>query len=272
MFDSADTPADSRMDFSILDLIFTELLDLAPFILLGFLAQAIDGALGMAFGVIVNAVLVGFLGIAPARASAHVHIAKIFTTAASGLSHYYQGNIDFRLFFRLLIPGLIGGVAGSLLLTNISGQIVAPIVLGYLLLVGVYLIGRAIIFSPKFKTPRFVRLIGAAGGFLDAIGGGGWGPVATSNLLVQGAEPRKVVGTVNSVEFFLTLVISATFILHMGVGQILGPVVGLLIGGVIAAPIGAFLAKYLEPRLMFVLVGIALTLTSGLAILKITGI
>lgn len=250
----------------ILELGSIEFVDLIPFILLGFLAQVVDGALGMAFGVIVNTVLVGFLGVPPARASTHVHLTKIFTTAASGISHYFHGNIDFKLFFRLLIPALLGGVLGSLLLSNINGDIIAPFVLGYLFLMGVFMIGRALSFSTRFRMPRFVVLIGSAGGFLDAVGGGGWGPVATSSLLVQGGEPRKVVGTVNSVEFFLTIVISVTFVLNLGVGEVVGPVIGLLIGGVIAAPIGAFLARHLNPRLMFTLVGIAITLTSGIAI------
>jgi hypothetical protein len=122
--------------------------------------------------------------------------------------------------------------------------------------------------SPKTRPPKFVSFIGATGGFLDSIGGGGWGPVATSNLLVQGAEPRTVIGTVNSAEFFLTILISAAFIVNLGFGDILGPTIGLMIGGVLAAPFGAIMAKYLPKRLMFILVGIVLTLTSILAIYK----
>jgi len=242
---------------------------LLPFILIGFLAQAMDGALGMAFGVIVNSILVGFMGVPPARASSQVHIVKIFTTAASGLSHYYEGNVDVRLFFSLLIPGILAGILGAFLLSYIHGEIIAPVVLIYLLFVGIWLLIRGIITSPDIRKPKHVRLIGSIGGFLDAIGGGGWGPVVTSSLMVQGGEPRKVVGTVNSVEFFLTVVISATFIAHLGIGDMLGPTLGLLIGGIIAAPFGAVIAKNLKPKIMFILVGIVLSLTSLVALYKL---
>ncbi len=245
-----------------------DLLYLLPFVAIGFCAQAIDGALGMAFGVIVNIILVGFLGIAPATASTQVHIVKCFTTAASGASHFYLGNFDKQLFFRLLIPGAIGGIAGAFLLSYVPSKIIAPFVLVYLSAIGLWILVRGLISSPKIRPPKYVSSIGATGGFLDSIGGGGWGPVATSNLLVQGAEPRTVIGTVNSAEFFLTILISATFIVNLGFGDILGPTIGLMIGGVFAAPFGAIVAKYLPKRLMFILVGIVLTLTSILAIYK----
>lgn len=241
---------------------------LLPFILIGFVAQAVDGALGMAFGVIVNTILVGFMGVPPAMASTHVHIVKCFTTAASGASHFYEGNIDDRLFFRLLLPGMVGGVLGAFLLSHISAKLIEPFVLVYLSLVGFWILIRGIRSATKIRKPRFISSIGAAGGFLDAIGGGGWGPVVTSNLMMQGAEPRKVVGTVNSAEFFLTILISAAFIVNLGLGDILGPTIGLLIGGVIAAPIGAIMVKYFPVRLMFILVGVVLVLTSSLAIFK----
>ena len=242
---------------------------LLPFVVIGFLAQAMDGALGMAFGVIVNSILVGFMGMPPARASTQVHIVKIFTTAASGLSHYYEGNVDFRLFFSLLIPGILAGIVGAFLLSYVHGEIIAPIVLVYLLLVGIWLLIRGIFTSPDIRKPKHVALIGSIGGFLDAIGGGGWGPVVTSSLMVQGGEPRKVVGTVNSVEFFLTVVISATFIAHLGISDLLGPTLGLLIGGIIAAPFGAIIAKNLKPKIMFILVGVVLSLTSLVALYQL---
>ena len=188
-----------------------------PFILIGFFAQAVDGALGMAFGVIVNIILVGFLGMHPATASTQVHIVKCFTTAASGASHFYLGNVDKQLFFQLLIPGTIGGIAGAFLLSYVAGEIIAPLVLVYLSAIGLWILFRGIKSSPQVRKPRFVGTIGATGGFLDSVGGGGWGPVATSNLLVQDAEPRKVVGTVNAAEFFLTILISAAFILNIGI-------------------------------------------------------
>ena len=177
---------------------------LLPYLLIGFLAQAVDGALGMAFGVIVNTILVGFMGLPPTLASTHVHIVKCFTSAASGLSHHFAGNIDFRLFIRLLFPGAIGGIIGAFLLSHVHGNFVQSIVLGYLLLIGIWLLIKGLRSSPETRAPKVVSIVGGVGGFLDAIGGGGWGPVVTSNLLVQGAEPRKVVGTVNSVGLFIT--------------------------------------------------------------------
>lgn len=236
---------------------------LLPFIAIGFAAQAVDGALGMAFGVITNTMLVGVLGVPPAQASARVHVVETFTTAISGLSHLLHGNVDLRLFLHLLIPGIIGGVAGAYLLSNINGETIKPFVLIYLAGIGLWLFIRGILYPPKILRPKVVEPLGLVGGFLDAVGGGGWGPVVTSNLLVQGAEPRKVVGTVNSVEFFLTLSISATFISQIGIQDLVGGTLGLLIGGVLAAPFGAVMAKHLSPKVMLILVGIVLTMASG---------
>ncbi|MDE0933800.1 MAG: sulfite exporter TauE/SafE family protein [Novosphingopyxis baekryungensis] len=255
-------PDPSAFDFSAI----------LPFILVGFAAQSIDGALGMAFGVITNTMLVALLGIPPAQASAKVHVVEVFTTAVSGISHLVSGNIDWPLFGRLLIPGVIGGVAGAYLLTSLDASMVKPFVLAYLALMGVYLLTRGLFYPPKVKRPSVVAPLGLVGGFLDAAGGGGWGPVVTSNLLVQGAEPRKVVGTVNSVEFFLTLTISATFIYHLGFQSFAGATLGLLIGGVAAAPFGAIMAKRFSPKLMLVLVGIVLTATSAFSLYRaVTG-
>ena len=246
------------MDFSFLT--FETLL---PFILVGFGAQIIDGALGMAFGVICNTLLVAVIGLPPARASANVHIVETFTTAVSGISHTLHGNVDKRLFLRLLVPGIIGGVAGAYLLTNIDGEVVKPFVLGYLVAVGIYLLVRGLMFPPKTAKPKVVEPLGLIGGFLDAAGGGGWGTIVTSNLLVQGVEPRRVVGTVNSVEFFLTLTVSATFIFHLGLQDFATATVGLLIGGVLAAPLGAVMAKRIPTKILLILVGIVLTATSS---------
>ncbi len=239
---------------------------IVPFILIGFAAQMVDGALGMAFGVITNTLMVGLLGVPPALASQRVHIVECFTTATSAVSHLLHGNIDRRLFFRLLVPGMIGGVAGAYLLTSLNGETIKPFVLLYLAGIGLWLLARGLLYPPKLHHARHVAPLGLIGGFLDAAGGGGWGPVVTSNLLVQGAEPRKVVGTVNSVEFFLTLSISAAFVYHMGISHIAGPTLGLIIGGIVAAPFGAMAAKHFSPKLMLVLVGIALSVTSGYGI------
>lgn len=236
---------------------------LLPFILVGFAAQLVDGALGMAFGVIMNTLLVGVLGVPPALASQRVHVVECFTTAMSGLSHLFHRNIDFKLFFRLLIPGVVGGFCGAYLLSNLDAGYVKPFVLLYLTAIGVYLLVRGLFYPPKQREAKYVAPLGLVGGFLDAAGGGGWGPVVTSNLLIQGADPRKVVGTVNSVEFFLTLTISAAFIWHLGIADLAGATLGLLIGGVLGAPFGAWAAKHVPAKWMLILVGIVLTLTSA---------
>ena len=245
------------MDFGAFDLSA-----LLPFIAVGFAAQLVDGALGMAFGVISNTLLVAVMGVPPALASQRVHIVECFTTAVSGISHLLHGNVDKKLFFRLLVPGLIGGLLGVKLLTSIDPAVIKPFVLIYLSGIGLYILFRGLFYPPKIKDAKFIAPLGLVGGFLDASGGGGWGPVVTSNLLIQGADPRKVVGTVNTVEFFLTLSVSATFIWNLGVVDVAGATLGLLIGGLLAAPIGAWAAKHFDPKVMLVLVGVVLTATS----------
>lgn len=254
------------MDLGAIDLAY-----LLPFIAVGFAAQLVDGALGMAFGVISNTLLVGVLGVPPAQASQRVHLVECFTTAASGISHLLHGNIDGKLFVRLLIPGIIGGVAGAYVLTSLHADVVKPFVLTYLAGIGLYLLWRGLMYPPRVREAKLVAPLGLVGGFLDAAGGGGWGPVVTSNLLIQGADPRKVVGTVNSVEFFLTLTISAAFIYHLGFADVAGATLGLLIGGMAAAPIGAWAAKHFPPKTMLILVGIVLTLTSGYGVYRAWG-
>ena len=240
--------------------------DILPFIAIGFAAQLVDGALGMAFGVITSTLMVGLLGVPPAVASQRVHVVECFTTATSGISHLIHRNIDKRLFFRLLIPGVIGGVTGAYVLASIDASVVKPFVLVYLAGIGIYLLVRGLLYPPTLREAKHVAPLGLLGGFLDAAGGGGWGPVVTSNLLIQGADPRKVVGTVNSVEFFLTLAISASFIYHLGIADLAGATLGLLIGGVVAAPFGAVAAKYLKPKVVLIMVGIVLTITSAYGI------
>jgi uncharacterized protein len=240
-----------------------DLAALLPFIAVGFAAQLVDGALGMAFGVISNTLLVGVLGVPPALASQRVHVVECFTTGVSGISHLIHRNIDGRLFVRLVVPGMIGGFLGAYLLSNLDAAVVKPFVLVYLTAIGLYLLVRGIMYPPKLKEAKLVAPLGLIGGFLDAAGGGGWGPVVTSNLLIQGADPRKVVGTVNSAEFFLTVTISAAFIWHLGVADLAGATLGLLIGGLLAAPIGAWAAKHFPAKQMLILVGVVLTLTSA---------
>ena len=184
------------------------LADLLPFILIGFAAQLVDGALGMAFGVISSTLLIS-IGVPPAAASAGVHVVESFTTGVSGISHVLHRNVRWHLFLRLVIPGVLGGVIGAYLLTQIDASVARPFVLTYLAAVGLYLLWRGLGHEAHEKEPRVIAPLGLVGGFLDAAGGGGWGPVVTSNLLVQGANPRHVIGSVNTAEFFITVAVSA---------------------------------------------------------------
>lgn len=254
----------------MIEAITTHASDLWPFILVGFGAQMIDGALGMAYGVISSTLLLA-LGLPPSRASASVHAAETFTTGVSAVSHILHRNVDWNLFARLLVPGIVGGVAGAYLLSNIDGNAIKPFIQVYLLAIGLYLVWRGFRIPPKHQNPRLVAPLGLIGGFMDATGGGGWGPVVTSNLLLQGSSPRHTIGTVNSVEFFLTLSISITFLFHLGWETFTTYTVGLLIGGVVAAPFGAMLARRVAPRILLTSVGFILTLTSAFGFAKWLG-
>ncbi|MBO9499441.1 MAG: sulfite exporter TauE/SafE family protein [Novosphingobium sp.] len=238
--------------------------DILPFVLVGFAAQIVDGALGMAFGVLTQTMLVSVLGVPPATASASVHLVELFTTGASGASHIAHRNVDWKLFWRLAPTGIVGGAAGAYLLSSIDASAAKPFVMMYLAAIGVYLGYKALRLNtaPHFRDPMMTAPLAAAGGFLDAAGGGGWGPVVTSNLLVQGGDPRRTVGTVNSAEFLVTLTISATFLLTLGWAAFTQAVIGLIIGGVVAAPFGAYFAKRLHPRALLGAVSALLIATS----------
>jgi uncharacterized membrane protein YfcA len=240
---------------------------LLPFILVGFGAQIVDGALGMAYGVISSSLLLT-LGVPPRAASASVHAAETCTTAVSALSHVLHGNVDWRLFARLIVPGVIGGVAGAYVLSNIDGDTIKPWIQAYLLCIGLWLLWRGLRYPPRQRDARYVTPLGLIGGFLDATGGGGWGPVVTSNLLLQGSSPRHTIGTVNTVEFFLTLSISLTFLFSLGWETFTTATIGLLLGGVIAAPLGAWIARHVPAKPLLVMVGVILTLTAGYGIAR----
>ena len=242
-----------------------------PYLAVGFGAQLIDGALGMAFGLISNTLLVSVLGMAPAQASARVHLAEVFTTAASGISHALHGNVDWRLFGRLVVPGVIGGIIGAYALSNLDASVSRPFVMTYLVLTGLYLLWRGWRFGHQPRRPTVVAPLALAGGFLDAAGGGGWGPVVTSNLLLQGSDPRRTVGTVNAAEFFLTTVVSVAFILNLGWTAFTLATVGLIAGGLLAAPFGAYLARRVPARTLLLIVGVVLTLTSAFSLWKALG-
>ncbi len=240
---------------------------LLPFIAVGFAAQMVDGALGMAFGVISQTLLVAVLGIPPASASASVHLVEMFTTGASGASHIWHRNIDWGLFKRLVPFGIVGGVTGAYVLSSVDASVARPFVMLYLTGIGVYLLYKAVRHSaPHVKDPKYTAPLATAGGFLDAAGGGGWGPVVTSNLLVQGGDPRKTIGTVNSAEFLITTSISIAFIATIGLEAFTVATVGLIIGGVAAAPFGAYFAKKINPRTLLLAVSVVLIATSTYSI------
>ncbi|WP_304656068.1 sulfite exporter TauE/SafE family protein [Neorhizobium galegae] len=232
------------------------------FVAIGFFAQIIDGALGMAFGVLTTTSLLA-VGVAPAAASAMTHVTECFTTAASGASHLYNRNVDWRLVARLAPAGMVGGAIGAYVLSNIDGKAIEPFVSAYLIAVGLFILYKA--FRPKF--PRDVRdwivpYVGGAGGLLDAMGGGGWGPIVTSSLLGRGHDPKKVIGSTNLTEFAVTTVISATFIVALGWSE-LSSALGLILGGILAAPIGAFIVRYLPVKPLMIAVSMVIIGTAA---------
>lgn len=228
--------------------------DLAPFIAIGFLAQIVDSSLGLAFGILSNAFLVLF-GIPPAAASAATRSVETFTSGASGIAHALQRNVDWPLFARLAIPGVIGGLAGAWFLLLVKSDILRPVLLAYLMAIGIYLLWRAPRRPQAFRRIRLVGPLGLFGGFFDASGGGGWGPLVTGNLLAQGMTPRMAIGTANAAEFFVTVMVLATFIGMLGPDAFTIAASGLLIGGVLAAPIGAWLTRRVAADVLLMLVG-----------------
>lgn len=236
--------------------------DFLLFLAVGFAAQMIDGALGMAYGVSATTVLLS-LGTPPAVASASVHVAEVFTTGASGFAHWRLGNVDRRLVLRLAIPGMVGGALGAYVLTSFPGEKLAPYVSGYLFIMGLVILIKAwrLTKSHGEIPEKRVPYLGFIGAFLDAAGGGGWGPIVASNLIGGGGKPRIVIGSVNLAEFFVTAVISATFVASIGL-ELWLVIAGLIVGGVIAAPIAARLAKSVPDKPLMLIVGVVVMLLS----------
>jgi uncharacterized membrane protein YfcA len=225
------------------------------YVLVGFIAQMIDGALGMAYGVSSNTFLLS-VGLPPAAASASVHMAEVFTTGISGFSHWRLGNIDKALVRRLVVPGVLGGVLGAYLLTTIPSDIIKPIVSAYLLIMGLVILYKAWRKPHENSAlPRYTGILGLVGGFFDAIGGGGWGPIVTTTMVARGSNPRYTIGSVNLSEFFVTFAESVTFILTIGL-EFWKVILGLLIGGAIAAPLAAVVTRKLPTRVLMALVGV----------------
>lgn len=221
----------------------------------GLTAQVIDGALGMAYGATSSSLLLG-LGVSPAMTSTSVHVAEVFTTGASGIAHFKLGNVNKKLFLHLLIPGMIGAVTGAYLLSDkIDGDIIKPFMSAYLMILGVLILRKALQRNkPKSKTRRLGPLA-FFGGFMDAIGGGGWGPIVTSTLLSKGRTVNYTIGSVNAAEFFISVSSAGTFLLFNGIDS-WQVIIGLIVGGVIASPFAAILVKKMKRKPLMIMVGV----------------
>ena len=243
--------------------------ELIIFALVGFGAQIVDGALGMAYGVVSSSVLLA-LGVPPSHASASVHAAEVFTTATSAGSHIAHKNVDWKMFWPLAISGVIGGIFGAYVLTSVDGTKIKPVIVIYLGVMGCVILWRA--WKGKGNkpiSPKLAAPLGLVGGFCDAAGGGGWGPTVTSTLVGSGATPRHAVGTVNTAEFLVTSAVSAAFLTALltghwrdaeGISTHITAVIGLIIGGVIAAPLAGKITKHIPVRVFTWAVGILVVL------------
>lgn len=232
------------------------------FVLGGFIAQMIDGSLGMAYGVSASTFLLSF-GISPAAASASIHAAEVFTSGVSGLSHLKFGNVNKRLFKQLLIPGVLGAIAGAYILSSFEeyNTIIRPIVAAYTLILGIIIINKAIRRATEKAKTKNVGALAGFGGFMDSIGGGGWGPIVASTLIAKGRSPRYTIGSVNLAEFFISFASSLTFFATIGLSYF-AIIAGLILGGIVAAPIAASLTQKLPIKTMMIFVGLVVIAAS----------
>jgi uncharacterized membrane protein YfcA len=247
--------------------------------LFGLAAQLIDGALGMAYGLTSTTFLLA-AGLAPAVASASVHLAEVGTTLASGAAHWKLGNTDWRSVRWLALPGGIGAFAGATVLSNLDGDAAKPWISLFLIALGAYVLirfaflgGKIAVREGSLRQP-FLAPLGLIAGFFDAIGGGGWGPIATPTLLASGRmQPRKVIGTVDTSEFVVALCASVGFLISLDRSIFALPVVAaLLLGGLVAAPLAAWLVRWLHPRVLGAAVGGLIVLTNGRTLLNLSGV
>ena len=244
--------------------------DLLLFVAVGFAAQLVDGSIGMAYGLSATSVMLA-LGIPPATASASVHAAEVFTTGISGFSHWRFGNVRFDLVWRLALPGMLGGALGAYVLASFPGEKVLPFVTAYLLVMGVVILWKAFRGPRPGTMPRRgLAPLGLAGGFLDAVGGGGWGPLVASTLMGSGAVPRHAIGSTNLAEFFVTVTVSVTFLATVGL-ELWPLITGLIIGGALAAPLAAYVTTRMPDRPLMFLVGTVIVLLSLRGLLHAVG-
>lgn len=241
--------------------------DFFIYLLIGVFAQLVDGTLGMGYGATSTSFLLS-VGVPPAISSTGVHVAEMFTTGASALSHYKFKNINKRLVTYLLVPGVIGSVVGAYLLSDvIDGKVIKPFIAIYMIVLAVMIIIKGLRNNNVKKKTKNLGVLAIFGGFMDAVGGGGWGPIVTSTLIGRGRDPRYTIGSVNAAEFAVSFASGITFLLFEGINgwQVIA---GLIVGGVVAAPFGAFFVNKIKRRPMTIVVGLLIIYLSGRTLWK----
>ncbi|SHF88865.1 hypothetical protein SAMN05444372_10151 [Flavobacterium micromati] len=231
------------------------------FFSIGVFAQLVDGTLGMGYGATSTSFLLAY-GVPPVVSSTGVHVAEMFTTGASAISHHRFGNINKKLVRHLLIPGVLGSIIGAYLLSDvIDGDVIKPFIAVYMIVLACIIIRKGMQKNIIKKKTKRLGILASFGGFMDSVGGGGWGPIVTSTLLGNGRNPRYTIGSVNSAEFAVSFASGITFMIFGGIEgwQV---IIGLILGGVIAAPIAALLVNKIKRQPMMILVGILIIVLS----------
>ena len=241
--------------------------DLVFYLLVGVVAQLVDGSLGMGYGATATSFLLT-LGVPPAVSSTSVHLSEMFTTGASAISHFKFKNINKKLFRTLLIPGVIGSVIGAYLLSDvIDGNVINPYISAYMIVLGGIIVSKGLKKNTIKKPTKRLGILAIFGGFMDAVGGGGWGPIVTSTLIGRGRDPRYTIGSVNAAEFAVAFASGVTFLLFEGINS-WQVVLGLMLGGLVAAPLGAYLVNKVNRKPLMVIVGILVIFLGLRVVLK----
>lgn len=241
--------------------------DLVFYLLVGIGAQLVDGSLGMGYGATATSFLLT-LGVPPAVSSTSVHLSEMFTTGASAISHFKFKNINKKLFRTLLIPGVIGSIIGAYLLSDvIDGNVIKPYISAYMVVLGCIIVSKGIKKNNVKKPTKRLGVLAIFGGFMDAVGGGGWGPIVTSTLIGRGRDPRYTIGSVNAAEFAVAFASGVTFLLFEGINS-WQVVLGLMLGGMVAAPFGAYLVNKVNRKPLMVIVGLLVIFLGLRVVLK----
>jgi uncharacterized protein len=231
------------------------------FLLIGIIAQLVDGTLGMGYGATSTTFLLA-MGVPPAISSTGVHVAEMFTTGASAISQHKFGNINKKLLYSLLVPGVLGSLVGAYLLSNvIDGEVIKPYISAYMMVLAVIIIRKALLKNIKKQKTKRLGILAVFGGFMDAVGGGGWGPIVTSTLIGHGRNPRYTIGSVNAAEFAVAFASGITFLFFGGIHG-WKVISGLILGGVIASPLGAYLVNKVPRKPLQIAVGVLIILIS----------